>query len=182
MLAQTAWKWGWRDEAIDLLWLVTKDRTKAEAALQTLYNAFIKTGDTQNLYRVLIHLFELRPDDRDIENNLAQVSLLLNLNAERGQELARDVYDKAPRNPAYASTYAFALYARGQTKDALRVFSRFSETQLRQPAIALYCGIILAAAGDSERAAAFLDLVQKENLLPEEKALFEKAQHSPAQP
>jgi hypothetical protein len=52
---------------------------------------------------------------------------------------------------------------------------------LREPAIALYYGIILAATGDGDRAAEFLDLGQKARLLPEEKALLEKARRSLAQ-
>ncbi len=182
MLSETAAKWGWRGEAIDLLWVVAKDPAKGEQALQNLYSYFIKSGDTQDLYRVLIHLNERRPDDRDIENNLAQVSLLLGLNTDRGQELARDVHEKDPKNATYASTYAFALYARGEPKKALNVFSTFSEAQLREPTVALYYGIILAAVGDSERAAPFLELGQQATLLPEEKALLEKARRTPAQP
>jgi tetratricopeptide (TPR) repeat protein len=181
MLSETASKWGWRGESIDLLWVASKDPAKGEHALQTLYSYFIKSGDTQNFYRVLIHLNERRPGDRDVENNLAQVSLLLGLNTDRGQELARDVHEKDPKNATYASTYAFALYVRGEPNKALNVFSTFSEAQLREPTIALYYGIILAAVGDSERAAPFLELGQQATLLPEEKALLEKARRIPAQ-
>jgi tetratricopeptide (TPR) repeat protein len=181
MLSETASKWGWRGEAIDLLWVVAKDSAKGEQALQTLYQYFIKSGDTQNLYRVLLHLNGLRPNDHDIENNLAQVSLLLQMNTDRGQELARDVHEKDPKNPVYASTYAFALQARGETQKALKVFKDFSDAQLRDPTIALYYGLSLAAAGDNDRAAQFLELGQQASLLPEEKALLEKARRSSAQ-
>jgi cytochrome c-type biogenesis protein CcmH/NrfG len=181
MLSETASKWGWRGEAIDLLWLVAKDSARGEAALQTLYDHYIKSGDTQNLYRVLLHLHELRPNDTDVQNNLAQVSLLLNLDTDRGQQLAHDVYEKNPKNAAYASTYAFALYARGQARNAAKIFSGLSEAQLHDPPIALYYGIIMAAVGDNDRAAEFLEVGQKASLLPEEKALFEKARRSLAQ-
>jgi len=181
MLSETASKWGWRGEAIDLLWIVAKDSAKGEQALQTLYQYFIQLGDTQNLYRVLLHLNGLRPSDRDIENNLAQVSLLLQMNMDRGQELARDVHEKDPKNPIYASTYAFALQARGETQKALKVFKDFSDAQLRDPTTALYYGLTLAAAGDNDRAAQFLELGQQASLLPEEKALLEKARRSSAQ-
>ena len=61
MLWKTADKWGWRGEAIALLWLGAKDSTRGEAALRTLYDYFVKSGDTQNLYRVLLHLQEMHP-------------------------------------------------------------------------------------------------------------------------
>ena len=181
MLSETAAAWGWRGEVIDLLWLAAKDSAKGPGALRTLYDYFAKSGDTQNLYRVLLHMHELRPNDYDIQNNLAQISLLLNLNIDRGQKLAHDVYEKDPKNPAYVSTYAFALFVHGEAPRAVKLFSGLSDAQLRAPSIALYYGIVLAGVGDSDRAAEFLDLGQKASLLPEEKALLEKARRSLAQ-
>jgi cytochrome c-type biogenesis protein CcmH/NrfG len=179
MLAETVEKWGWRTEAIELLWLIAKDPVKGDEALRTLYQYFAKKDDTENLYRVLLHSTELHPEDRNAQNNFAQISLLLNLNAARGQKMAREVYEKDPKNAAYASTYAFALHAQGETKKALKVFDSLTEEQLRQPEIAAYYGVILAAAGDSARATEFLDLGEKsEKLLPQEKALIEKARRS----
>ncbi len=181
MLWKTAEKWGWRREAIALLWLGAKDSTRGEAALRTLYDYFAKSGDTQSLYRVLLHLEELHPDNLDVLNNVAQVSLLLSLNTDRGQTLARDVYEKGPKNPTYVSTYAFALYSKDEAPKARKLFAALTDAQLHEPAIALYYGIILAAVGDGDRAAEFLDLGQKASLLPEEKALLEKARRSLAQ-
>ena len=181
MLAETAEKWGWRNEAIDLLWLAAKDPVKGDEALVRLYRYFAGKGETQNLYRVLLHRAELHPDDRNIQNNVAQLSLLLNLNVDRGQKTARDLYEKEPANAAYASTYAFAIYSSGDVKKALKVMDSLTEEQLHQPDIAAYYGIILAAAGDQARAREFLDLGEKAKLLPEEKALVEKARRSLAQ-
>lgn len=182
MLAETAEKWGWRNEAIDLLWLAAKDPAKGDEALATLYRYFAGKGETQNLYRVLLHRSELHPDDRNIQNNVAQLSLLLNLNVDRGQKIARELCEKEPANPAYVSTYAFALYSSGDFKKALKVLDALTDEQLHQPDIAAYYGIILAAAGDRTRAGEFLALGEKAKLLPEEKALVEKARRSLAQP
>ena len=181
MLAETVEKWGWRSEAIDLLWLVAKDPVKGDEALGTLYRYFAKNADTENLYRVLLHRMELHPNDLNVQNNYAQISLLLNMNTERGQKIAREIYEKEPANPAYASTYAFALHVQGETKKAVKILEGLTAEQLRQPEIAAYYGIILAAAGDHARAAEFLDLGEKAALLPQEKALVEKARRSLAQ-
>ncbi|MEY2497382.1 MAG: hypothetical protein QOD12_938 [Verrucomicrobiota bacterium] len=181
MLAETAEKWGWRNEAIDLLWLAAKDPTKGDEALVTLYRYFAGKSETQNLYRVLLHRAELHPDDRKIQNNFAQLALLLNLNVDRAQKTARELNEKEPANPAYVSTYAFALYSAGDFKKALKVLGALPDEQLHQPEIAAYYGIILAAAGDQARAREFLDLGEKAKLLPEEKALVEKARRSLAQ-
>jgi cytochrome c-type biogenesis protein CcmH/NrfG len=181
MLAETVEKWGWRNEAIDLLWLAAKDPVKGDEALGSLYRYFAGNADTENLYRVLLHRMELHPNDRNVQNNYAQISLLLNMNTERAQKIAREIYEKEPANPAYASTYAFALHVQGETKKAVKVMEGLTAEQLRQPEIAAYYGIILAAAGDHARAAEFLDLGEKATLLPQEKALVEKARRSLAQ-
>lgn len=183
MLAETVEKWGWRSEAIELLWLITKDPIKGDEALRTLSQYFAKKADTENLYRVMLHNLEMHPDDKNVQNNFAQLALLLGLNAERGQKIAREVYEKDPKNAAYASTYAFALHTQGDSKKALKVLNTLTDEQLHQPEIAAYYGVILVGAGEAARAPEFLDLGEKApNLLPQEKALIEKARRSLAQP
>ncbi len=182
VLAETVEKWGWRDEAVDLLWLVAKDPVRGDDALGALYRYFAKNGDTENLYRVLLHQIELRPTDANVQNNFAQLSLLLNLNTDRGQKVAREVYEKDPKNAAYVSTYAFALHSQGDTRKALKTLETLTSEQLHKPEIAAYYGIILAASGDQAKAVEFLDLGEKASLLPQEKALVEKARRSLAQP
>ena len=182
MLAETVEKWGWRNEAIELLWVAAKDPVKGDEALAALYRYFAKNADTENLYRVLLRRLELKPDDRNVQNNYAQLSLLLNLNTERALKIAREIHEKEPANAAYASTYAFALHIQGDTKKGIKVFEGLTAEQLHQPEIAAYYGIILAAAGEHARAGEFLDLGEKAtNLLPQEKALLEKARRSLAQ-
>lgn len=181
ILAETVKNWGWKAEAVELFWVIAKDPVKGEDALRALYAYFAKNSDTENLYRVLLHQIELHPNDRDVQNNFAQISLLLNMNALRAQKTAREVYEKDPKNPAYVSTYAFALHTQGETKKALGVLETLTAEQLHQPDVAAYYGIMLAAAGDQTRAAEFLDLGEKANLLPQEKALLEKARRSLAQ-
>ena len=177
-LAEVVQKWGWRDEAIELLWIAAKDPVNGDDALQALYTYFAEQGATQDLYRVLLHRQGLRPDDRAIQNNVAQISLLLNLNVDRAQKLARDLYEREPKNAVYASTYAYALHAAGESKKAEKVLSELTPEQLHQPEIAAYYGIILAGVGDHARAAEFLDLSEKAALLPEERALVEKARRT----
>ncbi len=177
-LADIVQKWGWRDQALELFWVAAKDPAKGDDALKALYRYYANTGASQDLYRVLVHRREFRPDDLDIQNNVAQLSLLLNLNAEQGQRLARDLYEREPANPAYASTYAFALYTRGDAKKALQVFTALKPEQLRQPEIAAYYGVILAAANNKPQAEEFLALGEKAQLLPEERALIERARRT----
>jgi tetratricopeptide (TPR) repeat protein len=175
-LADLARKWGWQSEAVDLWWLAAKDPINAEKTLRMLYDFYASRRDTQELYRVLVHLEKVRPTDLSVRNNLAQISLLLNLNPDQAYRAAREVYEQEPKNPDYAATYAFSLYFQGDVKKALQALAGFSEAELERPQIAAYYGVLLANSGDFSRAAKFLDLGEKANLLPEEKKLVEKAQ------
>lgn len=181
LLADTVEKWSWQAEAIDLLWAGAKDEVKGDEALRSLYQHFASIDDTANLYRVLLRQLERHPDDNNVKNNVAQLSLLLKLNAARGRELAREVYEKDPRNSAYVSTYAFSLFDNGDTRKALQTIETLPEEERRSPEIAAYYGVILAAAGENARAAEFLDLGERAKLLPEEKALVQRARRSLAE-
>lgn len=175
VLSQTVLGWGWKKESLDLLWTLSKQPGQLEP-LEILYQEYIKSGDTPNLYRVLVRLVELLPNDRRIQNNLAQLRLLLNADVDRARQSAADLYNKEPSNPAYASTYAFALYTKGDATEGLKIMNRLSEKDLSDPGLATYYGVILAAAGETEKARHYLTLVDSARLLPEEKQLIAKAE------
>lgn len=165
---------GWKMETEDLLWALSKYPAKQNDALYALCRIYAKANDTRGLYRVLLRLFESNPSETSVENNLAQISLLLHADPNEACRLASDVYHKAPSNPAYASTYAYSLLTRGDAKGALQIMRSLNEEQLRDPSISAYYGICLAAARD-QSARGFLEAGRKANLLPEEKSLIDKA-------
>ncbi len=175
-LAELAQKWGWEKEALDLWWLAAKNPNHADKTLRLLYDFYASRQDTAELYRVLVRLEKMHPNDRAVSNNLAQISLLLHLDPDRAYRLAREIHEQEPKNVDFAATYAFALYLQGDVSKALKLFADFSETELERPQIAAYYGAILTANDDFHRAAKFLDLGAKANLLPEERRLVEKAQ------
>lgn len=178
LLTRATSEWRWEKEWRELLWNLTKYPETQFEALQNLYQKYSNDGDTAGLYRVLIRLVELVPDDERIQNNFAQVCLLLNADVERARKLAEHLYRKERTNPAYASTYAYALYLKGDTKGALKIIGALNETQLREPSIAAYYGVLLAAGGNAQDAPEYLKLGASAKLLPEEKALIKKAESS----
>jgi Flp pilus assembly protein TadD len=178
MLTRATSEWRWKNEWLELLWSLTKYPETQFEALQDLYQNFSDDGDTSGLYRVLVRLAELMPEDDAIQNNLAQVCLLLNADMEHARKLAAEIYRKQGSNPAYAATYAFALYTNGDIPGALKIMSQLSPTQLREPAVAAYYGIFLTAAGNSQNARDYLKLGATAKLLPEEKTLLTKATNS----
>ncbi len=178
MLTRATSEWRWKKEWTELLWNLSNYPETQFEALQDLYQKYTNDGDTAGLYRVLVRLLELLPDDERIQNNLAQVSLLLNADMERARKLAEELYRKEETNPAYASTYAFALYTKGDAKGAVEIMNSLNESQLRDPAVAAYYGVILAASGNAQSAREYLKLGISAKLLPEEKALVKKAESS----
>ena len=174
-LQQKVAEWGWKQDSLDLLWLLTKDAQQQNDALRALFQNYATEGDTANLYRTVLRLSELRPDDPQTENNLAQLSLLLNVERPRATRSARKLHEDDPASPVFASTYAFALYSQGQFADALKAFSTLPADALRAPAVAAYYGMVLAATGDKAAAREYLELGKKAPLLPEERALLTRA-------
>jgi len=168
--------WGWKNEGIDLLWQLAKYPEVQFEALHALYLHYAKTHDSQGLYRVLSRLNEIDPGDLKVQNNLTQVSLLLHVDLERAGKRATDLYRKDPSNPAYASTYAFALYEKGNLNGALSAMSKLRDDQLRDPPIAAYYAIFLAARGDKDKAREYLEQGKQASLLPEEKVLVERSE------
>jgi hypothetical protein len=175
-LARMAAAWGWEIETVNLLWVLARsDDTRLEA-LQTLYQHYTKLGDTLGLYRTLLRLVEIVPNDLRLQNNLAQISLLLGTDRERAKKIAAEINGKEPSNGAYVSTYAFSLYISGDVSGALRVMDQLTQDQLRDPSVAMYYGVVLAAAGQKEKACNYLQHAAEAHLLPEEKALVAKAE------
>ena len=175
-LGQTIADWGWQNEAVELLWALTKSPETRLSALQSLYEHYAKIPDTSGLYRTLTRFAEISPNDATIQNNLAQISLLLGADVEHARKLAADLIARDPSNPIYNSTYAFALLSKGDTKGALEIMDGLTADQLRDPSVATYYGLILSAAGQKEKAREFLHRSSDANLLPEEKALVAKAE------
>jgi len=176
LLTRIVSEWGWKDESVDLLWQLAKHPEVQFEALHTLYVRYTKAGDTQGLYRVLSRLTDIDPGDLKVQNNLAQISLLLNADLERARKRAADLYRKEPSNAAYASTYAFSLYAKGDAEGALKVMSTLRENQLNDPPLAAYYGIFLAATGEKSKAREYLELGRQTQLLPEERILLDRAE------
>jgi thioredoxin-like negative regulator of GroEL len=177
MLMRTVAEWHWESEMVDLLWAVSKQPEMQNEAFLTLYRHYSNMGDTQGLFKVLTRLFELDPTNVKVQNNLAQVSLLLNVNNDEARRLAADAYHRVPSNAAYATTYAYSLMTKGNTGGALQILNSLTDAQLHEPAISAYYGICLAAAKD-ERARPFLQNAHTATLLPEEKELLAKAENS----
>ena len=175
-LARTTAAWGWETETLDLLWILAKSDESRLEALQTLYQYYISRNDTPGLYRTLRRLVDVLPADLMLQNNLAQISLLLGTDSEHAKKIAAEIKAKDPSNGAYVSTYAFSLYRSGDIQGALKAMDQLTPDQLLDPSIATYYGLLLAADGQKQKAREYLQRAAEANLLPEEKALIARAE------
>ena len=102
-------------------------------------------------------------------------ALLLDAQELKPHDLAREVYQQAPTNSAYASTYAFSLHLQKKDAEALKVMQQLPPKDLENPSIAGYYGLILKATGNPAKAKVYLQWASKAQMLPEEKKLFDRA-------
>jgi predicted Zn-dependent protease len=176
-LAYLATRWGWDDEAREILWAAV-NAPAPEWALQILHRLCQAEGDTEGLLRVATRFVELDPGNDSARNNVAMLSLLLGRDVAAALAIARELHSKASSNPVFASTYAFALHLQGQSEEALRVMKDLPPEELRNPPTAAYYGLLLAATGKNGEAQPYLELGKAARLLPEEKALLMSASNS----
>jgi predicted Zn-dependent protease len=175
-LVRAATDWGWKKEVTDVLWSLADEQQSQGEALEKLYQRYYQASDTLGLYRVLGRLAQLRPEDSDIANNLAQVALLLNVDLARAQKTAAEIYKKQPDNPAYATTFAFSLYRQNNVGAALAVMSKLRDDAMKDPATAAYYAVFLADSGKIDKAREYMSRANAAKLLPEEKELLLSAE------
>jgi Flp pilus assembly protein TadD len=175
MLMRLAAQWKWQSEAEDLLWTIVKNFPNEKSAAQALGLALFAEGQTRSLIQFYSQELKRSPASLSIKNNLAMTALLLDAQELKPHDLAREVYQQAPTNSAFASTYAFSLHLQNQNAQALKVMQQLQAKDLENPSIAGYYGLILRATGNPDKARVYLDLASRSKMLPEEKKLFDRA-------
>lgn len=173
-LAKLTEAWGWPEKTEEVLWRAAKLYPKDEWPLSFLSRIYAARRDTRGLWRTAQAQLQQQPDETLTRNNYAMLSLLLNVDVTKAQELAAKLHATDPKNTVIASTYAFSLYTQGRNREAIGVLKPLGLEQLDNPSMAAYYGIFLAANGDLTTARHYLDLAAKAYLLPEESALVEK--------
>lgn len=174
-LARLVASWGWTDEAEDALWYAADRFADQPWPLQVLEQYYTSRRDSAGLRRVAAARLRRDPTDREARNNYAMLSLLLNKDLAIAHEMAEQVHEAEPRNPVFASTYAFSLHLQGRTPEALAVLRELGPEQLSEPSVALYYGLMLNANGELEAARTYLEHGRRAFLLPEELALLRRA-------
>jgi hypothetical protein len=175
MLLRLAAQWNWQSEVEEILWTIVNRYPAEQWAIRALSQAMFAGGRTRPLMMLYSQELKRSPSDLSMKNNLAMTALLLDAQELKPHDLAREVYQKAPTNSAYASTYAFSLHVQKKDAEAFKVMQQLPPKALEEPSIAGYYGLILKATGNPAKAKVYLDWASKAKMLPEEKKLFDRA-------
>ena len=170
-LATFAAAWGWQDRTEEVLWLAVEKSPAQAWPYAALTQLYLGKQNTAGLRRVTKALHEKAPSDLVAANNYAAYSLLLDQDLPGAERAAATVYAAAPTNSYFASTHALSLIKQSRFQEARDAFRQITPDQLKDPTIAFYYGITLAAAGRPAEAKPYLDQRSRARLLPEEVAL-----------
>jgi Flp pilus assembly protein TadD len=175
ILLSMAGNWGWNREQEEVAWLILKRFPGERRVLEMLKRRYAADGNTLGLQKVYAMQIDDDATDTIGRNNFAALSLLLHFDVPKACEVAHENYIRSPGDVILASTYAFALYQQGRTKEGLDILEKFKTKDLQKPAVATYYGVMLAAAGEKEKAKPYLDIAARSALLPEERTLLSAA-------
>lgn len=174
-LFQKAAEWQWDSHRDEMLWALVNEYPDIKWAPFLLKRTLISGGRTRPLMQLLGIMSQRAPSDMSVKNDLAMTAMLLGATEIRPYDMASAVYQSDPKNPAYASTYAFALYQQKKYADALKVMQQMTPQQLSDPGIAGYYGLVLKANGHATEAKSYFAIALKSFLMPEERSLFNTA-------
>ena len=173
-LARLATKWNLGEEA-EQLWLRLSEKAPHRGeALETLVQLYRSKNDLPNLYRTLQRLHENSPANEDVAADYARLALLLDQNTADGHRVAKNAYDRAPKNVNCAVTYAFSLYSLGRTAASVDVIHKLPADKLKDPHAAVYAATLLADDNQIDAAKEYVNAARRGSIFPEEKKLLEE--------
>ena len=175
VLARLASKWELDKESEELWQRVAENPPMRREALEALRRLYRAKNETGKLYEVLQRLHETSPNEAPITADLARLGLVLEQNTERSYQLAREAYDRAPKEVNCAVTYAFSLYRLGRNPEGLAIIQNLPPGQLHDQHAAVYAALLLAEASQLDGAQEYIAAAEDGRIYPEEKKLLDEA-------
>jgi tetratricopeptide (TPR) repeat protein len=174
-LARFASKWELDNESEELWQRVAENPPMRREALEALRRLYRTKNETEKLYDVLQRLHETSPNEAPITADLARLGLNLEQNTERSHQLAKEAYDRAPKEVNCAVTYAFSLSRLGRNPEGLAIIGNLPPDQLHDEHAAVYVALLLAEASQLDGAQEYITAAENGKLYPEEKNLLDEA-------
>jgi Tfp pilus assembly protein PilF len=174
-LARLASKWELENESEELWQRVAENSPTRREALEALRRLYRTKNETGKLYDVLQRLHESSPNEAPITADLARLGLNLEQNTERSNQLAKEAYDRAPKEVNCAVTYAFSLSRLGRNLEGLAIIGNLPPDQLHDQHAAVYVALLLAEASQLDGAQEYIAAAENQKIYPEEKKLLDEA-------
>jgi len=174
-LARLATKWNLSIEADELWSRVSRNPSTRREALDSLYRLYRANNEIRKVYDVLQRLHESSPNEPAITANLARLGLTIDQNTIEAQQLAKEAYDRAPKDVNCAVTYAFSLYSMGRTTEGLEIIKKLPPDQLHDPHAAVYIALLLLDENQTEAAREYIEGAERGPIYLEEKRLLDEA-------
>lgn len=174
-LAKVAVNWGWERRAEEVMWILAGSPGCPRWVLDSLWAAAGNRADTAQLQKLAGMLSKADPQSVAFRNAYAFLSLLVRSEDGNPQRESEKLFKENPGNPTVAVTWALSLYQQGKVAEAVAVTGSLPPKDLEKPQIAIYHAIFLSAAGEGPKAAEFLTVAKSWKMLPEEKALLDRA-------
>lgn len=154
-----------------VLWRIVHEFPTELWAWNQLRDSYVMTRNTAGLNLLYSELATCQPENFVAKNNFAVTSMLLKRNLGQAFKASRDLYVRRTEDPVIVSTYAYSLHLQGNTKEGLAALETCPPAALETPSVAFYYALLLAADGQTNKAAIFLALTNPADLLPEEQQL-----------
>lgn len=173
MLGRLMEGWGWDSYAEEIWWRIARGNTNPRPALERLFRMYRRHGQSRQLLAVTQRIRELDSSDPIALHNEALLKLLLRAEPQECLKLAREAYEKLRHDASATATLALALERAGKPAEALELLKGLPADKLKQPALAGYYGMMLAANEKFAEAVPFLESgMGAPELLPEERDLI----------
>ena len=174
-LARLATKSQLANQAEELWVRVEENSTMRREALDNLRQLYRAKDETTKLYTVLQRLHESSPNEAPITADLARLGLNLGENTESSHQLAKEAYDRAPKDINCAVTYAFSLHRLGRNAEALAIIQSFPTDGLHDAHSAVYIALVLVEGNELKGAKDYIEAAGNGKIYPEEKKVLEEA-------
>lgn len=177
-LQRLAALWQWEAETESCLWAIVKTFPDQTWAHQAMFNVYRSRGNTIGLRNVLTALHDSDRSVTRYQHDWAIVSLLLEPTSawNAPKESLAQLYKNDPANATYATSYAFALAQSERIPEAMAAIAKLTpEDQQFLPRLP-YLAYVYGMARDASTLARLTEASKDGNYLPEESALFARAQ------
>ncbi|WP_438480700.1 hypothetical protein [Oleiharenicola lentus] len=177
VLRRLALLWKWDDEYEITLFHIARRFPQETWAHQLLAENYLRKKQTAGLKSVYALWHEANPADARVEITWHYLELLSKpVTAETPVNLrVRQLYETAPTSPFFATVQALSLSQLGENDAALSTLDKLPAAERRAPSRAFYYALYLATAKRLEEARTYLEVSSETALLPEERALLNRA-------